>query len=549
MAKQDQPELDVAIVGGGVSGVYSAMRLLSSERSSISPLPPDRELKVAVFEQSNRIGGRLLSLEPPGVPNSRVEVGGMRYTSEHKHVLGLVGKFGLSPLPFPVHEPQNIAYLRNKRLRMQDLTDAEKLPYNLAPDETSETVLSKGFTAVAAERMLRSMTGTEINLAEVDWLDVAKNQEFEGNNLGDLPLRYLMQRMISHEAYDFAVDSSGYDSILYTWNGADGFPWNLSDFGVAVSYYRLAEGYQEVPLKCAEAAKGDGADIFMEHQLVSFDATELSDGTKGVEFVVKYAGKEMTHTARNLVLAMPRRSLELLSPTGRVMAPDNTRVRDLMESVTPIPLFKLALCYSYPWWETIPPVNVAGDGEAPVMRQITQGESVTDLPVRQLYYWQKDPATGKAVVLIYDDGLALTYWAGLRSHEEKFVGEGGDAPGEGLSAWSDFPAPKRMVEEVHRQIMEMHGVSGRPDIPAPYAASYQDWGDDPYGGGANFWHVGVRSHNVSRAIVQPEDDVPVFICGESYSHAQGWVEGALATAEDMLQHHLGLMPPKWEGQV
>jgi hypothetical protein len=44
-------------------------------------------------------------------------------------------------------------------------------------------------------------------------------------------------------------------------------------------------------------------------------------------------------------------------------------------------------------------------------------------------------------------------------------------------------------------------------------------------------------------------EVPVFICGESYSHAQGWVEGALATTEDMLQHHLGLMPPTWAKQI
>jgi hypothetical protein len=37
--------------------------------------------------------------------------------------------------------------------------------------------------------------------------------------------------------------------------------------------------------------------------------------------------------------------------------------------------------------------------------------------------------------------------------------------------------------------------------------------------------------------------VPVYICGEAYSHQQGWVEGALATTESMLQKHLGLAPP------
>lgn len=548
MAVENHPELDVAIVGGGCGGVYSGMRLLVSDRTGNSPLPKGK-LKVGLFEESNRIGGRLLSLEPPGVPTTRVEVGGMRYTSEHKHVVGLVGLFGLSPVPFPVREPQNIAYLRNRMLRMQDLTDAAKLPYNLAPDETSETVLAEGFTAVSAERLLRAMTGKNVDLADVNWLDVARKLEFEGNNLADLPLRYLMQRMISHEAYDFAVDSSGYDSILYTWNGADGFPWNLADFGVAVSYYHLAEGYQEIPLRCAKAFADAGGEMNMEHRVVSFDVTEMSDGSQGVEFVVEQGGTRTVRKARNLVLAMPRRSLELLEPTGKVMTPDNRPVRDLIEAVTPIPLFKLALCYSYAWWETMAPVAVAGPGGTPVMKRIEKGESITDLPIRQLYYWDTDPATGNAVVLIYDDGLALTYWAGLRSDEEKFRGEGGAEPGGGLPAWSDFPAPKRLVEEAHRQIMEMHGVTGRPDIPGPYAAAYHDWGDDPYGGGANFWHVGVRSHEVSRAIVQPVADTPVYICGESYSHAQGWVEGALATAEDMLQHHLGLMPPEWEGQV
>jgi hypothetical protein len=432
---------------------------------------------------------------------------------------------------------------------MADLSDASKLPYELTGEERSHELLSEGFTAVAAQRLLRTMTGKQVDLATVDWLEVARDLKFEGMNLADLPLRYLLQRMISHEAYAFAVDSSGYDSILYTWNGADGFPWNLADFGVDVKFYRLAEGYQQIPLLCVKAFTDAGGELHMEHCLKRFDCVDLGDGMTGVEFVIVGNGEEKVLRARNLILGMPRRALELIEPTGAVLDPANQPVRDLIGSVTPIPLFKLALCYSYPWWETLPPDQTHDPDGKPVMQQIEVGESVTDLPIRQLYYWAKDEATGNAVVLIYDDGLALTYWAGLRSHEEKFVGAAGDSPNDGLSPWDDFPAPARMVEEAHRQIMEMHGVNSRQDIPAPYAASYHDWGDDPYGGGANFWHVGVKSHEVSKKIVQPIPDLPVFICGESYSHAQGWVEGALATAEDMLQHHLGLMPPSWEEQV
>lgn len=49
--------IDIAIVGGGVSGVYSAWRLQQHYPQS----------KIAVFEASDHIGGRLLSVRPPDI--------------------------------------------------------------------------------------------------------------------------------------------------------------------------------------------------------------------------------------------------------------------------------------------------------------------------------------------------------------------------------------------------------------------------------------------------------------------------------------------------
>ena len=51
--------IDIAIVGGGVSGVYSAWRLKKADDSR----------KIVVFEGGNHIGGRLLSVRPPDIPN------------------------------------------------------------------------------------------------------------------------------------------------------------------------------------------------------------------------------------------------------------------------------------------------------------------------------------------------------------------------------------------------------------------------------------------------------------------------------------------------
>src|SRR5712691_5256836 len=60
--------IDIAIVGAGVSGVYSAWRLKTQH--------PGR--RIVVFEGGRDVGGRLLSVRPPDIPNMVAELGGMR---------------------------------------------------------------------------------------------------------------------------------------------------------------------------------------------------------------------------------------------------------------------------------------------------------------------------------------------------------------------------------------------------------------------------------------------------------------------------------------
>jgi hypothetical protein len=53
---------------------------------------------------------------------------------------------------------------------------------------------------------------------------------------------------------------------------------------------------------------------------------------------------------------------------------------------------------------------------------------------------------------------------------------------------------------------------------------------------------------VIHAIARPRADLDVYICGEAYSDGQGWVEGALQTAEIVLQKHFDLPAPDWVGK-
>lgn len=63
-----------------------------------------------------------------------------------------------------------------------------------------------------------------------------------------------------------------------------------------------------------------------------------------------------------------------------------------------------------------------------------------------------------------------------------------------------------------------------------------------------WWNRGYKSWEILEQMTQPVKDFPCYICGEAYSTNQTWVEGALQTAEIVLQKHLGLAKPGWVTQ-
>ncbi len=68
---------------------------------------------------------------------------------------------------------------------------------------------------------------------------------------------------------------------------------------------------------------------------------------------------------------------------------------------------------------------------------------------------------------------------------------------------------------------------------------------EPYGGAVHHWQVGIDSDAAMAGMVRPLPDLELFVCGEAWSRRQGWVEGALETAEAVLTEHLGLAASAW----
>jgi hypothetical protein len=106
----------------------------------------------------------------------------------------------------------------------------------------------------------------------------------------------------------------------------------------------------------------------------------------------------------------------------------------------------------------------------------------------------------------------------------------------------EFPATDQMVQVANRQVASVHAL---PEIPMPYSAVYHSWNEDPYGGGWHEWKANYRLDEIMCRMRKPVRDQDIYIVGEAYSYGQGWVEGALDTAESALEDFFGLERPTW----
>lgn len=555
-----QPDVDVAIVGGGVSGLYTGWRLMTADPAS-SPILSKwtrggRTLSVTVIEGSARIGGRLLSARPPTMPKVTCELGGMRYVSSQTLARSLIeNELKMARHPQIVDTAANLAYLRDHRLRNRDLGDAAKLPYRLrwaeqqALDPSNPAPTLIGWAAEQLLPGISTLSGDALR----SFLHTAR---IDGQPLHRWGFWNLLARVLSPEAHELAIKTIGYDCLGSNANAADLLA-EYFDFTPTVKYSLLDDGYESLPWQLERRFKAVGGRVATETWVAGFDAVTFADGSTGVE--IRHHDGRPSLKARAIVLAMPKRALRLLRPEGPVLDPARApAVQSLLDSVEGVPLFKLFVVYPNAWWQAV---------------GVSQGRSLTDLPLRQCYYWgseptsKVDPESGHAAIMAYNDATSVSFWAGLRQRPPSldegrpahFRGARDHAHGQTANAfgpahksvrnehpyrrnWRTHKAPDVMVAEMHRQLQQMHGVL---HAPAPIDAAYMDWADDPYGGAVHFWNPGYRSEQVLQTMTQPVADFPAYVCGEAYSTNQTWVEGALQTAEIVLQQRLQLLAPTW----
>lgn len=546
--------VDIAIVGGGVAGAYTAYRLLSddADRSSVlrqlrSSSGRDR-LEVCLLEASDRVGGRLWSYEFPHLPNTPAELGGRCLSQMQRHVYGLcTQELNLETVPCPCYETlPNVHYFRQHRWGFYDYfqprSDAESdkenhyprvIPYFLQEEEKWQhpyyLVLNSLFRAIPELQAGITQIQTAVN--DRDWaaaidvwqaltlqLRAARTQDSLSQPLYDTGIWNFLARYLSPDAYRLATADIGVCPASSNWNLYDA-AIGLMDFAIRSPFFRLKNGYDRLPKTLLERFQARGGRVYMQAPV---QGLQLSQDETIALTVKSASGEEAILRARYAILALPKHALLQLDRESLMF--QNPQFEDNLRAVGTTPARTLSLSYDRPWWQAF---------------DIQSGSSFSDLPLRQCYYVGTETDGTSSLQMLIADAPYSQFWdAYLRSPQ--------------LRDWVPYPgkhatpealqASSQMVREAQRQLRELHGAN---DIPEPSDAVFWDWNAPPYGGGWHFWHPQYRSWEIIPLMRQPIPGRNVFVCGEAYSARQGWVEGALNSAERVLADGFHLPRPQW----
>jgi Flavin containing amine oxidoreductase len=420
-----------------------------------------------------------------------VELGGMRFQRGHRLVWQLVEQLGLHSLARNfLLSYDRLYYLRSTRIWESELKTsscAVKLPYALpadsqykTPDDLFNWVVTKATKSANAP-----------NWSIRQWQDFVQNNVYssptdnsiriyEKQAFCNVGFWNLLYEHLGNEGYRFVTEGGGYDSNTINWNAALAMPYVTSgDYSPDAEYYYLAGGNEQLPKALAAAG---GAHIHFGIQL-----ERLERGQGGlVQCTFTNGTHRGTFLTKHLILAMPRRSLELLDQSTEFFC--QLAMSRLLETIIPQPSCKLCLLFDQPWWKN---VEIRG-------RRLTPyGPTVTDLPLRMIWYFDEDHAPGERDALLgrknsdadcrqksgcwvllasYSDMTNQQFWSTM-TNQSIFESRHSDSIQYSNSNLTSASA--EMIKMALLQLEEVHGVA----IPHPISAEFQNWGADPYGAG------------------------------------------------------------------
>ena len=557
--KDESKKYDVAIIGAGISGLYTAYRLIKNKEF--------KDKKIVLIERLNRTGGRLQSDLIPIRKNQdlsdkttsqkvedffefdlvKEEQGGMRFNYSMHELMALNAELNLCDqiVPFPMSSSlnSNRFFLRGRSFSVQDADDSDNMIwseiYNLHPQEIglspSQIVTNAYNTILVANNLLIKEDQTpeywQKFRLDLTWKGIPLNQWLVGGLLKDMGY--------SEECIEMLTNTIGFIAPFKGLpNAGDAFQI-LADFPVDPTYYTFQYGFSTLPNTIYDKIK-DKVDI---HLSTNVDSIHSKDGAYILHTDTNEDGQDYSPLATNIshtkievekvisaIAATGFKSLFINSPALNKNKQSN-KLWEAINEVLGMNLMKINFYFKEAWWYE----GISG------RPNIEFGPNFTDLPINAIYpfYSVEDLKvnhkkgtvkikTGEepAALTLYCDFTNTNFWKGLQNIGDKFTSPLQELYNE-LPHQTIFPASKAVVSEARKQISLLFGVTNTPE---PVFTSYRLWnGEDDFEHAYHQWNLNANDRETIPYLANPISNF--YMCNEAISDMQGWVNGSLRSSD------------------
>ncbi|MEL7022074.1 MAG: FAD-dependent oxidoreductase, partial [Bacteroidota bacterium] len=374
-------EVEIAVVGAGVSGLYSTWKILEQNPRA----------NICILDQIGRIGGRLDSdvikfkNEATGeVRSVKEEEGGMRFTFDSMdNLMALLMKLNLTDdiVPFPMSsDGNNRLYFRGKPFTNNDSGKDDYAVwsdlYNLEVSEQGtnpKTIINTVYNRILDVNP--AFTDSDVfKLSEktkergpVFWQAFRLNCAWKGVGLKDWQLQGLLADMgYSTEVINLLYRLSGFNGTFLSEMSAGIAYQLLEEFPKDPKFKTLKLGFSMLTNGMVDAIRSIQPNkrttvqrIFLRTTVDGIDHSEKDDS-----FVVNYTQirgtgvsqtiKTGTIKAKKIILGLPRLALEKLfigsGVFGKLGTQASARLWNQLQSTSNQPLVKINLYYDRAWW-------------------------------------------------------------------------------------------------------------------------------------------------------------------------------------------------------